>query len=370
MSKFQSINLKSTPERVELVREMASNDRQKAYAAQEAFAAYIRPAVETVINQKSTAGMIYTDQPFSKNDRPTIPLDLFVGTQEKHISIWAQQVAGGLATNLIQGLGEYTFQVYRLDSAISFYNEHLKNANLSVLSMGLERMANEFIVRQERNAWIPILQSLADASTNSIAHVQSAAVAGTFQLDDLNTLFTKIDRIWASYAGGTPDASVGTGLTDLFVSPEIIGQIRKFTYNPMNTRGGYKSDGTESSNNSIPLPDEMRMEFYKRNGAMSLYDVELHKLLELGKGAKYNTLFDSFYSGSFNPATQEILVGADLSRNVFLRPVITDDDNGGGQLVLRPDDQFVARNEKVGFYGKMSEGRLVLDNRALVGLIV
>lgn len=369
MSKFQSINLKRTPERAELVRRMADNNRVVAAEAQEAFAAFIRPAIETVINQKSTASAIYSNQPFSKNDRPTIPLDLFVGTQEKHINIWSQSVAGGLATNLIQGLGEYTFQVYRLDSAISFYNEHLKNANLAVLSMGMERMANEFVVKQERNAWIPILQALAAAQTNSIDHVQTSAIAGQFQLDDLNTLFTKIDRIWSSYANGTPDASLGSGLTDLFVSPEIIGQVRKFLYNPLNTRGGYKSDGTEDTG-SIALPDSIREGFYKRSGSMSLYDIELHKLIELGKNAKYNTLFDSFYGGSFNPATQEILVGADLSRNVFLRPVITDDDNGGGELVIRPDDQFVARSEKVGFYGRMSEGRILLDDRALVGLIV
>lgn len=369
MSKFQAINLKRTPERAELVRRMADDNRAVAYEAQQAFAAYIRPAIETVINQKSTASAIYTNQPFSKNDRPTIPLDLFVGSQEKHINIWAQTVAGGLATNLIQGLGEYTFQVYRLDSAVSFYNEHLKNANLAVLSIGMERMANEFVVKQERNAWIPILQALADASTNSIDHVQSAAVAGQFQLDDLNTLFTKIDRIWASYASGTPDAAIGAGLTDLFVSPEIVGQVRKFVYNPMNTRGGYKSDGSEDTG-SVALPDTIREGFYKRAGSMFLYDIELHKLLELGKGAKYNTLFDGFYGGSFNPATQEILVGADLSRNVFLRPVVTDDDNGGGELVIRPDDQFVARSEKTGFYAKLSEGRVILDDRALVGLIV
>jgi len=35
-----------------------------------------------------------------------------------------------------------------------------------------------------------------------------------------------------------------------------------------------------------------------------------------------------------------------------------------------PDDQFVTRQQKVGFYGGLEEGRVILDNRAIVGLIV
>jgi hypothetical protein len=366
----KKIEFKRTPERVELIKKMADPNRIVALEAQQAFAEYIRPAVEVVLNQKATASAVYKDLAYSKNDRPTIPLDQFIGTREKHVSIWSQTVAGGLPTNLIQGLGEYTFQTYYLNSAVSFYNDYIKNANLPVLTAGIERMVNELVVKQERNAWSPLLAALAVASTNSLDHVQTSTIAGVFQLEDLNKMFTRIDRIWASYSNGTPDLNIGTGLTDLFVSPEIIAQVRAFAYNPMNVRGGYKAGTTEQDGGNVALPDGVREQIFRAGGLMSIYDVNLHKLLELGKNAKYNTVFDGYYGGSFNPATQEIVIGMDLSRDVFLRPVITDDDWGSGQVIIRPDDQFYARSEKTGFYSKLEEGRVILDDRALTGLIV
>ena len=243
-------SIKRTPERDELIKQMADSNRQVALAAQEAFAKFVTPAVEVSINQKLVSNSIYSPIRFSKNERPTIPLDLFVNTKENHVSVWSQQVPGGLATNFIQGLGEYTFQVYRLDSAISMENDMAKYANLSVISLAMDRMANTIGIQEERNSWSPILTSLGSASTNGLSHVINSTVAGVFQVADLNALSTRIDRIWTAYTLGTPDLSVGSGLTDMYVSPEIVGQIRSFAYNPMNTRGGYKSDGTESTSRS------------------------------------------------------------------------------------------------------------------------
>jgi hypothetical protein len=38
---------------------------------------------------------------------------------------------------------------------------------------------------------------------------------------------------------------------------------------------------------------------------------------------------------------------------------------------LQADDQYIGtRNSKIGFYGSLEEGRVVLDNRALCGLIL
>ena len=362
--KKASISLKRTPERVELIKQMASPDRNLAYEAQQAFAAYIREPVEIVLNQKSTAGLVYTDLPFSKNDRPTIPLDIFLGTQEKHVSIWAQNIAGGLATNLVQGLGEYTFQTFKLESAVSLYKEYIENANLPVLSQVIDRAVNELVVKQERNAWSPVLSSVATASTNGLDHVISATTAGVFQLEDLNQMFVRMDRIWTSYASkGTPESQTG-GLTDLIVSPEIVGQIRAFAYNPMNTRGVPNSD--EST--AVPLPDAVREQIFRAGGMLSIYDVSIHKLLEFGKNAKYNTVFDNAYGGSFDPATQELVLGLDLTKNYNLRPVV--DADGGGSIESMVDDQFVARSEKVGWFFRLREGRIVIDTRDKVGLIV
>jgi hypothetical protein len=35
-----------------------------------------------------------------------------------------------------------------------------------------------------------------------------------------------------------------------------------------------------------------------------------------------------------------------------------------------PDDQFVARSEKIGFYGSLEEGRVCIDSRAVAGISI
>jgi hypothetical protein len=282
---------------------------------------------------------------------------------------------GGLPTNIVQGLTEYTFTTYRLDSAIAFDNSYARNARLDVVTAGMERMINEIAIKQERNAWSPIIAAIATATTNGTSHIIQATTAGTFQLDDMNRLWTKITRMRPqSFVSGTPVGSAQNGLTDLFVSPEIMEDVRGFAYNPMNVRGGYKSDGTESTS-GVPLPEGVRQNILNSGGLASIYNVTLHPMVELGIGQKYNTLFDNFYGGSFDPATQQIALGVDLSRPVFLRPVQINDDatvegGAGGQVVVRPDDQFVARQERFGFYAYVREGRVILDDRALSAIII
>ena len=104
--------------------------------------------------------------------------------------------------------------------------------------------------------------------------------------------------------------------------------------------------------------------------------------IELGVGKKYNTLVSEFIaaassgtglgpggSGNWDDSTDEMLVGIDASRDAFIRPVARQDE-GGATFTALPDDQFVARQEKTGFYGYLEEGRVCIDSRAVVGLVV
>jgi hypothetical protein len=368
---MKSISLERTPERVELLKRMGDSNRAIAGEAQEAFASFLGPVIKTVLDQKATSAQIYQDLEFNENDRPSIPVDLYLGTYENNVRVWSQNMPGGLPTNVVQGLSEYTFNVYELDSAISFAKSYLKQARLDVVTAGIERMIQEILVKQERNAWAVILSALATATINGASHIIPASKAGEFLPQDLNNLRTKIARMFTSFAGGTPtDASIPAGLTDLYVSPEIMNSVRSLAYNPVNTRSGLKSDGTETSAGNIALPDAVRADIFRSAGVTEFQGVSLHQMVELGVNQKYNKVFDNAYSGSFNPATQEVAIGLDLSRPVFLRPVVLNDEAAGGQILVRPDDQYISRSEKAGFYSKVREGRVLLDDRAVTGIIL
>ena len=55
------LNLKNTPEQVELVKAMGSKQQTVAREAQEAFAAFLGPVIQQVLNQAGTAGSVYVD---------------------------------------------------------------------------------------------------------------------------------------------------------------------------------------------------------------------------------------------------------------------------------------------------------------------
>ena len=368
------IKFDKTPEQVELIKAMGSSNKVDAIEAQDAFAAFISPVIQEVLLQAGTASALYEDMTYDEDDSPSIPVDLYYGEPEGTFAVWQQTVAGGLPTQQIGSFQEIKVSTYPLDSAISFDKRYVRKCRLDVVARGLERLANDVLIKQERNAWYVVLKMLADAQTKGVNHVFRADTAGTFQMEDVNKAITLLKRLNAAYNGASPVGNEGRGLTDLYVSPEIMEQIRSFAYNPVNTKQAL--GGTTS----IPMTDSVRERIYSSGGATDIWGVTLHELLELGVGRKYNVLFDQIAgtkafskadgtgSADFG-ASEEILIGVDRSRRSFIRTLAVNAETGGS-FNLRPDDQFLARSGKVGFYGGLEEGRVGLDSRAVAGIIV
>lgn len=344
------LKLKNTPEQVELIRAMGSREASVAKEAQEAFAAFIGPVVSKVLAQASTASVVYSDLPYDEDDSPSIPLDLWHDGGEGHITTWSQNVAGGLPTSTVEGLSEMKVSTYRLDSAVSFLKRYARRARLDVASKAVERMANEVLVKQERNAWAVLLKALAGSGNVDVQTGVAGAGRG-FQLSHLNKLITRVKRINTSYAGGSTTESYG--LTDIFVSPEVKEAIRSFAYQPITT--------------NTNLPENVREGIYNGAGTQEIYGITIHELVELGVGKKYGVLFDEFQGGTFDASTDDVVIGLDLTKDAFVRPVARQAESGGTFSAL-PDDQFLSRSEKIGFYGFLEEGRVALDARAIAGI--
>jgi hypothetical protein len=379
------LQLKNTPEQVELIKAMGSRNQTVSREAQEAFAAFIGPVIQKVLQVAGTASRIYQDAPFNQDDSASYPLDLYYNENNTgYISVWSQHVAGGLPTSTdVSAIEEMKIATYRLDSALSYYKRYARQARLDIVSKALERMAQEVLIKQERNAWAVILRALAEATTTTstavgTGHIIPAHSENNFMLHDLNKLMTLNRRINEAWAGGSPEASYSNGVTDLYVSPEIKEQVRSFAYNPLNTAGPQVASPT---NDGVALPDGMRADIYRSAGMQEIYGVNIVELLELGSGKKYNKLFDEFTPlGNFAPngvagtaafaeADDEILVGVDNSRGAFIRAVSVVSETGATFDAV-PDDQFVQRSDKIGFYGSLEEGRICLDGRAVQGIVV
>ena len=377
------ITLKRTPEQIELIKAMASRNRTVAYDAQVALASFIGPVLAEVINNAPTLSNLFTTLPFNADDNPSIPLDLYFDiNDEDYITVYSQSVAGGLPTNqVLPTTSELKVATYSLDSALSFDRKYAAKHRMDVVAKTFTKMAQEVLLKQERTSASLVMAALAAATTNSKQHVQKANQAGRFLLADLNELLTLAKRISTSWANGTPAGGARAGLTDILVSPEIVEQIRSMAYNPINTVSGITAAGGTASSVGIAATDEMRSAIYGSAGIPSFYGVSILEFVEMGKGQKFNTIFDTAAdattftkadgtsSGDFTGSTQEIIVGIDRSRESLLRVVATDPDSNS-EFTLVADDQFSIRQNKIGYFGSMEEGRMILDNRALVGKIV
>jgi hypothetical protein len=373
------IRIQETPEQVELIKACASKDKLIAEEARAAVAELVGPVISEVINSAPTVSSLYQTLAFSEDDNLSIPLDLFHDvTDQDYIRVHSQSVAGGLSSNeLYPAHDELKFKTYTLDSAISLDKKYLRKGRSIDISKVFTRMAQEFLLKQEKTSINQLLGALiaADTKVNGTAavgnHVIRATTPDQLQLDDFNRLITLSKRLWSSYSSGTPVGGAMVGVTDLLMSPEMVEELRNMAYNPVNTRAG---SFTTSGATAIPATEEMRKQLMSQGGLPSFFGIGVIEVLEMGINQRYNKIFDALagstqFGGSVFAATDEILVGIDRTKESLIRPAVRE-EGVSTEVSVQVDDQFVSRQNKLGWYGKIQEGRIVLEDRVLTGIVV
>lgn len=366
------LELQNDADKLQLLREVGSRNPAESQAAQQMLAVLVQPVAEQVLDQMSTSNAIYRTFRYDFDNNPSIPLDLFEGNGEGLFDIWSQSAPGGLPTNHVHGMDEFRMTTFRLDSAVEWLKRYARDARLDVLSLIIQRLVQEVLIKQEANAWAPILKAIAEARTSAgDTHIIDSTAVNTFQVDDVNRLWTKAKRLISSFVDGTPASIPYRGITDLVLSPEMMEQVRAFAYQPMNTRAGSL---TTSGATAVPLPEKIREQVWNNGGIPEIFGLGLIELLEMGVGKPYSVLFNSFYSPgggdpSFSVADDEIILGVDLTRDAFVRALATDADSQSS-FIVQPDDQYPSRSEKSGLYGYVEEGWAVIDSKALTAIIV
>jgi hypothetical protein len=377
------ITIKRTEDQLALIKAMGSNNREEAYEAQAAVAELLGPVVSEVINNAPTIGNLYTTISYGEDDNPSLPLDLFHDiTDEDYIEVYSQQVAGGLPySQVFPAHNELKFSTYTLDSALAFDRKYVRKARLDVVSKTFTRMAQEVLLKQTTTAFNVLATALVKGTgtgTTAGGSIIGSSAADRFVLADFNNLITKSKRINSSFSGGTPVGGVKSGISDLLVSPEMVEELRAMAYNPINTAEAPYGSAVKDS---LPAPDALRQELFSAAGLPSFYGINVMEINEMGIGQRFNKLFGAVVasegatviggggSGTWATADDEILIGIDRSKDALIRPTVVGEGSPSEFQVL-VDDQFSVRQNKIGYYGKVEEGRLCIDNRALIGLVV
>lgn len=376
---------------LQLIRAMGSKNKEESRAAQEAFAALLAPALGQVYQQADTTRFLFQDLPYRADDDPSFPLELFSSVPEGYFSIWSAPMPGGIPSNTVhQAIDEVKFTTYRLDSAWSVLAKYARQMRLPFLAKALERLTQEVLLKTNHAAWSVILAALAQArhdfKGNNIGHVFASQTAGQFTLEDFNQLLTYFRRLNSSWVGGTPVGGASKP-TDMIVSPEIMEKFRAMAYQPINTKGGNLtaiSAGTDASSGAVvTLPEAQRAQLFNSGGIPEFYGINIIELLELGKGQDYEVLFQDYIGSTdlpristgtasgqtFSATDDELVIVVDASKDIGHRAIATDSDTGS-VFSLEPDDQFVKRSGKIGWFGGIEEGRLVLETRGLAAMVI
>jgi len=376
------ITIKRTEDQLALIRAMGSNNREEAYEAQAAVAELLGPVVSEVINNAPTIGNLYTTISYGEDDNPSLPLDLFHDiTDEDYIEVYSQQVAGGLPySQVFPAHNELKFTTYNLDSALAFDRKYVRKARLDVVSKTFTRMAQEVLLKQTTTAFNVLATALVKGTgtgTTAGGSIIASDTENRFVLADFNNLITLSKRMNSSFSGGTPVGGIKSGITDLLVSPEMTEELRAMAYNPISTAaapvGGTPTDGQMA-------PEALRQELFSAAGLPSFYGINITEVNEMGVNQRFNKLFAAVVAsegatvvggggGTFSQADDEILIGVDRAKEALIRPVVVG-EGSPSELQVLVDDQFSVRQNKIGYYGKVEEGRICINNKALVGLAV
>lgn len=357
--------IEKTPDRAELIKLMADDNPSKAHEAQVAFAAFIRPLLDKALKQTATINSIFETVTFAPGESHTIPVDPWANRQAGDFLIWSLTNPGGLPTHFTSGLTEYPIIFFSLDSAIAFNGNYVREARLNLMARDIEMLRQEFVVKLEKLGWTVILTNLGNATSNGLSHVIDSTDVGRLQIHDLNQLMIRAARLQGSwYEMGSIEGN-GVEITDLYLSPERMADIRAMSYQPVNTTAVPNTD--EST--VLGAPDSVREKLWSGSGALEIWGLRLHMMRELGVGKRLTKLYAQVQGGTFDVTDDDLVIGMNLAKPGadYIKAVKT--DGNGGELVFKPDNQFLYnRADKFGFFCKQELGMLAVDTAGSVAI--
>ena len=329
-----SIFNKPDEETLALLRRTADPNPQVAFAAQHELAQALQlPLREGVLVGPITDG-IFTPVDLKGADAE-FPLDLLAPGEEDEFVAFTIPNHGKIPERHVEG--DYVrVPDYAIANAIDWLLKYAQDARYDVVGRAMQVMEAGFVKKMNDDGWHTLLAAGAD---RNILAYDADASAGQFT----KRLISIMKVLMARNAGGN-SASVKQGkLTDVFLSPEALEDIRNW---------------------GVDIVDEFtrRDIFLAADGSdklTRLFGVNLHDIRELGESQEYQTFFTAQLGGSLASSDVELVVSMDLSTNdSFIMPI--------KQEVQVFEDPSLHRQLRQGYYGWTRLGFCCLDSRRIM----
>jgi hypothetical protein len=293
-----------------LYRKTGDNDQNVAYAAQREFA----KALELPLRKGVLIGNILGDIFETINVEPgastEYPLDMISpGLEGEHVA-YTNPGHGRIPERAVES--DYVMiPTYSITSSIDYLLRYAREARWDVAGRAAQ-----------------VMEAVYDGD----------ATAGLFS----KRLVSLMQTVMRRNAGGNTGSANRGRLTDMYVSPEALEDVRNWGLDEVS--------------------DQVRTQIYNTPGeapVTRIFGVTLHDLDELGEGQEYQDFFTNGLGGAVEASDVELVVGLDQGSNdSFIMPM--------KQALQVFEDPTLHRQQRVGYYGWAELGFGVLDNRRII----
>jgi len=336
-----------------LLRATASKDPKLGPEARAQMAEAMAGPVRKGLDLRATVRSIFTQMTIDEGET-VIPLDTWWNQDTTMLRSWVQPKLGHYPVNVIDGAEELYVPTFEIMSNVEWRTKWARYGRFDVVAGATKRMVEEVATQEEYSGWSMLLRATASLPATQLKNYSGT----TFRINEANTMLTAAARVLE-----TPDGLTVTtpgAITNLFLSPERMSDIRGWTYTAI---------GTADSGNPLPLDEATRREIFQGAGLASIWGMVITQLNELGNSKLYNTLFASMHASyqsfakTFTDASDELVLGLDLRDDmafvmVIREPFTTEDDPS----TLRQGKQTVVGREDIGF--------AIPDERRIIGLMM
>lgn len=325
-----------TPELVALLKRAGSPNKVEALIAQ----AEIAKAIETPLRKGILVGNIleniFERMVFDPGSSTEFPLDLLSPGEEADFVAYTNPQHGYIPQKAVEG--DYVqIPTYSIAASIDYTLRYAREARWDIVRRCAEILEASFVKKMNDDGWHTILAAAVDRNV-MVFDPDAAEVQFTKRLISL------MKMVMRRNAGGN-SASLRRGkLTDLYMSPEGIEDVRNWTIDQLDDQSRrviyVAGDGDSSMTN--------------------IFGVNLHGLDEFGEGQEYQNYYSSQLGGTLGPNSDaELVIGLDQqNKDSFVMPI--------KQEVTVFEDGELHRHQRAGLYGWAELGFGVLDTRRVI----
>lgn len=322
---------------INLLKQSGNSDKSVALDAQREIAKALELPLRKGIMFGDVVTNIFEKMVLEPGSSPEFPLDLLAPGTERDYTAYTNPGHGRIPEKHVEG--DYVMvNTYGITNSIDFLLRYAREARWDIIARAMQVLESGFVKKINDDGWHTILAAAVD---RNILVYDADAAAGQFT----KRLISLGKTVMLRNGGGNSVTATGR-LTDLFLSPEAIEDVRNWGIDQLDEVS--RREVYQSADNGAPLT--------------RIFGVNLNGLFEFGDGQEYQTFFTSDLSGSLGPNSDvELIVGLDLNaRDSFVMPVKRE--------VEIFEDEGLHRSQRQGYYGWAEIGFGVLDNRRVLAL--